>query len=252
MDYSRFIKVHEIFSSEPIRLAIDKQTRAEDVVIELCQKLKIKPVARHLFSLKFHNTKEWVSPAVKLIDTKIPVFELRMRFKVSDFSKLKNIDIEAYNYYFRQVRSDVLNNKVSDLSYEKYKRELLGMGVADMYRVMLETGVSRDDIESDYKKYIPKEVLKHHKFFVKRPIHNTLDSIERGAKKGKHDSWYVIKEYLKQFEDLAPNYLCEEFSASIDEANTIRPIIIKVNPYHKELPGIQYKYEGQKEVSWRV
>uniref|UniRef100_A0A1B6DNP3 non-specific protein-tyrosine kinase n=2 Tax=Clastoptera arizonana TaxID=38151 RepID=A0A1B6DNP3_9HEMI len=248
MDYSKFIKVYDIFSPEPNRLAIDKQTRAEDVTIELCQKLKIKPITRHLFSLKFYNTKEWVSPAVKLIDSKIPVFELRLRFKVPDFLKLLQVDIEAYNYYFHQVRSDVLNNKVADLSYDKYKRELLGMGVADMYRVILETGVSRCDIESDYKKYIPKEVLKHHRFFVKRPIHDTLNSIENGAKKGRHDSWYVKKEYLKQFEDLAPNYLCEEFTASIDEANSIRPIVLKVNPYDKDFPGVKYLHDSQKQI----
>lgn len=249
MDYSQFIKVYVVLEKEAVRLAIDKDTRAEDVIVELCHKLGIRPVARHLFSLRFYNNKEWVSPLVKLIDSKAILFELRLRFKVPDFSKLKAVDIDAYNYYFHQVRNDVLNNKVSDISYEKYKKELLGMGVADMYRVMLESGLSRDNVEGDYKKYIPKEVLKHHLFFVKKPIHDTLDSIQKGCRQGKHDALYVKNVYLKQFEALAPNYLCEEFRAAIDEAGSIRAIVIRINPYDKELPGISYSYEGEKRVT---
>ena len=118
MDYSQFIKVYVALEKEAVRLAIDKDTRAEDVTIELCHKFGIRPVARHLFSLRFYNNREWVSPLVKLIDSKATLFEFRLRFKVPDFSKLKTIDINAYNYYFHQVRNDVLNNK------DVYKRQI--------------------------------------------------------------------------------------------------------------------------------
>lgn len=48
--------------------------------------------------------------------------------------KLKQIDEQAYNYYFQQVRIDIMNNKVPDIVYEKHKDKLIGLGVSDMYR----------------------------------------------------------------------------------------------------------------------
>lgn len=249
MDYSQFIKVYDVIHKEPLNCPIDKETRAEDIIIDLCQRFNIKPVARHLFALCFHNNKEWVSPLVKLIESKVTVFDFRLRFKILDSTKLRTIDNEAYNFFFHQARNDVLNNKISDISYEKNKRELLGMGVADMYRDMLETGVSREVVESNYKKYIPREVYKHHMFFVKQPMHDSLESIERHAKTSKYEAWFVKNQYLKQLESLAPNYLCEDYKAFIDEGGTVIGVKINVNPYDKEYPGIKFMYDGKKEVS---
>lgn len=55
----------------------------------------------------------------------------------------------------------------------------MGLGVTDMYRAMLQTGKTKENMVNDYKKFIPKEVLKHHKFFVKKPINDSLQKIER-------------------------------------------------------------------------
>lgn len=250
MDYSQLIiKVYDVIHKDPVRCTVYKETRAEDIVIDLCQRYNIKPVARHLFALRFHNTKEWVSPLVKLKDSKITIFDFRLRFKVPDFSKLRAIDGEAYNFYFHQARSDVLNNNVPDINCEKNKSELLGMGVADMFRVILETGASREAVESDYKKYIPKEVYNQHFFYAKKPMHDSLKIIEKNAKEGKYDAWFVKDQYLKQLEALAPSYLSEEYKAFADEGGTIRGINIHINPYEKEYPGIKYLSDGQKEVS---
>lgn len=250
MGYSQFIKVYNVIHKDPVTCAIDEETRAEDIVIDLCKKLNIKPVARHLFSLCLHNSKEWVSPIVKLVDSESKIFNLRLRFKIPDFSKLRSIDFESYNFYFHQARCDLLSNNVSDISCVKNEGELLGMGVADMYRVMLETGVSRDAVESDYKKFIPKEVYKSHMFFLKQPMQRSLDSmIDRCAKQGKHEAWYVKNQYLKQLEDLAPNYLCEEYRAFVDEGGVVKGVKILVNPYDKEFPGIKFLYDGQKKVN---
>ena len=48
--------------------------------------------------------------------------------------RLKQVDRRAYDYYFQQARDDVLENKVPDIVYERHKRELIGLGVSDMYR----------------------------------------------------------------------------------------------------------------------
>lgn len=96
--------------------------------------------------------------------------------------------MNAYNYFFDQARYDVLKNHVPDLVYEKFRWELVGLGITDMYRVILEEGLTREAVESDYKKYMPKEVLKRHPFFMKRPIQKTLVKLQKTG----YDKWWGV------------------------------------------------------------
>lgn len=176
-----------------INLAIDNKivyvpynstTTAEDVCITLCKQLGIGAVARHLFALRSNNKFVFFMPAASFGE-KNPIFDFRIRYKVANISRLKKLDIKAYDYYFHQARIDVMENRIPDLVFEKYRRELLGLGVTDMYRVMLEKDIPQDTVESDYKKYVPKEVVKRHSFFIKKPIHDILGKI----KKAGQDPW---------------------------------------------------------------
>jgi hypothetical protein len=58
----------------------------------------------------------------------------------------------------------------------------------------------------------------------------------------------VKGEYLKQFEEIAPNYLSEEYKALMDEDGCVHTILLKVCPFHEEQPGIRVQYNGKKEV----
>lgn len=178
------LKINLVIDNRTVNVTLTKTTTAEDVCILICKKLNIGPVARHLFALRITGKQYFLKPSAAFAD-KYNEFDLRIRFKPSDPFKLKKIDIAAYDYYFHQVRTDVLDNKVPDLLFEKYKRELIGLGIADMYRVMMEKDISRETVEGDYKKYIPKEVLKRHSFFVKKPIHDALGKLQ----KSERDAW---------------------------------------------------------------
>ncbi|KAG8222937.1 hypothetical protein J437_LFUL000232 [Ladona fulva] len=219
------VVIHTCVDSAPEHLPLKNNLTAEDACIELSKKLRIGPVARHLFALKFHDKEVWLCPNFLLSQSEsTKEFDFRCRFKVPNILTLKKIDSNAFNYYFHQVRSDVMLNKIADISYDKFKRELVGLGVTDMYRVMVEDGVERSVVESDYKKYIPKEVLKHHSFFIKKPIHDSLVSINKG---GKHDPAFIKAQYLKQFEEMAPNYLTETYRALTDDGGTPCHVSIK-------------------------
>lgn len=154
-------------------------TTAEDVCILLCKQLGITPVARHLFALR--DSKLNFLMSASLFNKKHTSFDLRIRYKVANIGKLKDVDQKAYDYYFHQARTDVLENKIPDLEYEKYKNELLGLGVTDMYRVMLEKDIPRESVESDYKKYIPKAALKRYPLFIKKPIHDSLGKLKKSG-----------------------------------------------------------------------
>ncbi|CAD6215597.1 GSCOCT00000409001.2-RA-CDS [Cotesia congregata] len=198
----------------------------EDICIAICKQLEIGPLARHLFALRGKSNKLWIPAGHKLETHEKNKFEFRLRFKPSSLKRLKLIDSNAYNYYFHQVRCDVLENKVADIVYEKHKRELIGLGVSDMYRVIVEKQIPREVVEGDYKKYIPKECIKRHSFFIKKPIHNAL------ARISGHDAAYVKEQYLNQFEVMAPNYPYEEYKALMDKnlPDPASRILLRVNP----------------------
>ena len=105
--------------------------------MQICQQLDIGPVARHLFALRNRSSgnRYWYHSSLKLDDVKEKCkVDFRIRFKPSSLRKLKEIDPKAYEYYFLQAKNDVLVGKVRDIVYEKHKREIIGLGVCDMYR----------------------------------------------------------------------------------------------------------------------
>nr|XP_022913814.1 tyrosine-protein kinase hopscotch [Onthophagus taurus] len=228
------LKIYFAIENKTEIVDITPTTTAEDICIKLCKKLCIGTVARHLFGLRTHGKQIFLMPSATFTE-KTREFDLRIRFKVTSIEKLKKIDINAYDYFFHQARLDVLENKIPDLIFDNYRKELVGLGIADMYRVMLENDVSRETIEGDYKKYIPKAVLSRHHFFVKKPIREGLNNI----KKSLQDAWYVKEQYLKQLDRMVPEYLAEEYKVMMDDRESIIEVIIKTSQ-HAEEPGINY------------
>ncbi|XP_012263583.2 tyrosine-protein kinase hopscotch [Athalia rosae] len=224
MDEEKVAVINLSTDAKVINVVYLSEWTAEDLCIKVCRQIGIGPVSRHLFALRNRSSKLWFPPGHKLENEKAK-FDFRLRFKPSSIQRLKQIDAKAYDYYFHQARADVLDNKVSDIIYEKHKRELIGLGVSDMYRVMLEKDIPREIVESDYKKYIPKECIKRHSFFIKKPIHNALGRISG------HDASYVKDQYLNQFESMAPNYLSEEYKALMDRgiANPPLKVLLRIN-----------------------
>ncbi|XP_043290064.1 tyrosine-protein kinase JAK2 isoform X2 [Venturia canescens] len=224
MDEDKVAVIHVLTDIKVLNVSFSSGWTTEDLCIKVCKQLEIGPAARHLFALRNRSTRLWFPPGYKMENDEKLKFEFRLRFKPSSLQRLKHIDIKAYDYYFQQARSDVLDNKVPDIVYERHKRELIGLGVCDMYRIMLEKDIPREIVESDYKKYIPKECIKRHSFFIKKPIHNAL------ARISGHDASYVKEQYLNQFESMAPNYPCEEYKALMDkEIPTPLRVLLRVS-----------------------
>ncbi|XP_044265655.1 tyrosine-protein kinase hopscotch [Tribolium madens] len=236
------LKIYTVLDNKVFEVPYNASTTAEDVCIHVCRQLGVLPIARHLFGLRVTNKQIFLRPSA-VFNEKNTHFELRIRFKVPNCTKLRKIDERAYDYYFHQARNDVLENKIPDIVYEKYRRELMGLGITDMYRVMLEKDIPRESVENEYKKYIPKEVVKRHSIFIKKPIHDTLGKLQKSV----HDAKYVKAEYLKQLDIIAPEYLSEVYKAVTDEDGVVCAITIKVTPYHPTEPGIKFSSESNKD-----
>ena len=241
------MKVHTVLDNRVFDVPYSPSTTAEDICVYVCKQLGISPITRHLFALRITGKQNFLRPS-SLFTEKYTQFDLRIRFKVPIVHKLRKIDERTYDYYFHQARTDVLENKIPDIVYEKYRRELVGLGITDMYRVMLEKDIPRETVENEYKKYIPKEVLKRHSFFIKKPIHDTLGKLQKSV----HDAKYVKAEYLKQLDIIAPEYLSEVYKAVTDEDGAVCSVFIKTTPNHPTEPGIKYCMESKKEVRGNI
>ncbi|RZC37630.1 tyrosine-protein kinase hopscotch [Asbolus verrucosus] len=237
------LNINTVLDNKVVPVPYNSATTAEDVCIYVCKQIGILTIARHLFGLRITGKSNFLRPNAQFTE-KNNSFDLRIRFKIPNIVKLRKIDEKAYDYYFHQARNDVLENKIPDIIYEKYRRELVGLGITDMYRVMLEKDIPRETVENEYKKYIPKEVLKRHAFFIKKPIHETLGKLQKSV----HDAKYVKAEYLKQLDIIAPEYLSEVYKAVTDEDGAVCSIFIKITPYHPTAPGIKYCFESKKDL----
>lgn len=253
MDSSLSIKVHTAVQATPYEIPVTINTTVEDVIIETSKLLNIGPIARHLFGLRVVSITDdnlWLSSSLFILYAKNEhhVYEYKLRYKMPDVKRLKSTDRYAYNFYFYQVKSDLLKSKVTGLCYDTYKRELIGLGVADMYRAILEEDKSRESVELNYKQFMPKEVVKQHMFFLKKPVQETLKKIINNNTVDTHYVSIIKESYLEQFNSIAPNYLEEEYKAIYNEKSDSVNVTFRVNPFHSEMPGVRMCTENRKEV----
>lgn len=93
-------------------------------------------------------------------------------------SDLNQLDKNTYDYFYQQVRYDVLHNTIPEIAYPNYKNEILGLCVTSMYVEMIENNRDVDYLKKNYKKYIPRAHARQHKVFAKKEIESSLKSIK--------------------------------------------------------------------------
>lgn len=226
---------------------INEDSTVEDTIIGICKLLKIGPVARYLFGLKCCSTNSNLNLSHRIMESENnKMFEIGIRFNVPDVEQLKKIDINAYNFYFKQAKYLLLHDKIPHLDYDKHCSIIIGLSVIDMYRATLEDNISKEEVIRDYKKYVPERAKKRHFIFLKKPVVQKFNEINVEIA----DALFCKNGYLEQFKEIAPHYLSEEFKGFIDEVVNIHPVILRVDPFDLDFPGISVKYEHKEDVSY--
>lgn len=82
------------------------------------------------------------------------------------------------------MKSDLINGRIREFEYPNYKNEVLGLCVTSMYIEMLERDVPIDELEKNYKNYIPHKHVKKHSFILQRKVAEKLKNIRNM----QHDS----------------------------------------------------------------
>lgn len=163
----------------------------------------------------------------------------RIRFNVPDTDGLRDIDPNAYDFHFNQVKFDVLRNQLPKHIYKQSENKIFGLIVQNMYRAIIEDGLKKED-------FVPATMLKNHPFFVKKPVEKELNMIIRTY--SNYSAYDVKRSYLDQFKQILSNYLCESFKACrtnyVDEPSAV---LIVVDPYHSLHPRIRIKYDLRRK-----
>ncbi|KAL1379079.1 hypothetical protein pipiens_015168 [Culex pipiens pipiens] len=227
-----YVYLRESFVDVPVT----EDDTCEDICSDLCQQLGIGPLVQLLVGLRIHEERWFLPPSARPQAGK--KYEFRVRFKIPKLSHLKALDRKLFNYYYYQLRHDLLQSKIPEIEYDEYKNKILGYVVNDMYRKMVEDGVSVADLKRTYEDYIPRKINKEHSllFFnwARTKVFNSLNKISNR----EHDVDYVKTVYIDDIDNLAPGYLYEEYNGHIpypEEDGHLKPgkcrVKIKFVPY---------------------
>ncbi|XP_049876791.1 tyrosine-protein kinase hopscotch [Pectinophora gossypiella] len=231
------VKVSVVTDRVPNIVTCSKDLTAEELCIILCKKYKIPPITRTLFALRIKGTKHFLKDNARVLYSTRD-YELRIRFKVPRLGLLITLDDATYDYYFQQARNDVNKNQVMEIKYPEHKQELLGLGIADMTRAVLEESLLVKSVVKNYKKYIPNVIISKHGMFTKKYAQEYLPQLCSAG----HEVNHLKNVYLQQLYALAPNYLAEEFDDVLwqNGSEEAVPVRLVVAPFHPQYPGIRF------------
>ncbi|XP_055540141.1 tyrosine-protein kinase hopscotch [Wyeomyia smithii] len=225
-----------------IDVPIHEEDTSEDLCLQLCNQFGIGPLVQLLVGLRIHDERWFLPPCARPQPGK--KYEFRVRFKIPKLSNLKTLDRALFNYYYYQLRHDLLQSKISEIEYDEYKNKILGYVVNDMYRKMVEDGVTVNDLKRTYDEYIPRKINKEHSLlFFNWARSKVFSSLNKICYKD-HDVDYVKSVYIDDIDNIAPGYLYEEYSGSIPyprEDGMLKPgkcrVKVKFVPYCQRVPS---------------
>lgn len=171
------ISVHLCTADVCQSVAIQPNTdTAESICLRLCKQLSITPACQLLFGLRVRTTGDYLpgNRAAQPSET----YEFRLRFHIGDLNALKRMSRVAYDYFYQQVRSDLIADRIPGLEYQKEtKNQVTGLCVCNMYVDLLEKQLKVDYLMDNYQRYVPAKYVKKHSVFLRREIAAKLNMI---------------------------------------------------------------------------
>lgn len=177
------IHVHLYTTNECRPLAIAGADEASETVCErLCQQLNIAPACTLLFALRIRSSADFVPGNRSVLPNE--TYEFRLRYQIFSLTALKRMSKEAYDYFYQQVKCDLIAARIPGLEYPAFKEQVTGLCVTNMYIDMLEQNLSIDYLMANYQRYVPAKYVQKHSVFIRRRILKTLNTIRNK----NHDS----------------------------------------------------------------
>lgn len=155
---------------------------SESICRRLCQELQITPACTLLFALRIKSTGDHLPGNRSALPNES--YEFRLRFQIKDLTALKRTSKVAYDYFYHQVKCDLIAAHIPGLEYPAHKEQVTGLCVTNMYIDMLEQNLTVDYLMANYQRYVPAKYVQKHSVFIKRRISKTLNTIRNK----NHDS----------------------------------------------------------------
>ena len=182
----------------------EKIATVECIIKECCKHVGILPSKRYLFGIFNRDINYWLPE--NMLRTSLStteLLELRVRFHPSNLAEIFKDDIIFLTYYFCQIRKDFIAGRIKELcgcvdgKVDKSKKEIAhGLGIADMYREMLQCNKTISDVEKEHKRFFPKELLKSmHYNLYKNVIRQPLKDLESNP---PGDSEFIMLKYVEK------------------------------------------------------
>lgn len=239
-----------------------RSATCEEICIDFSREEEILPNTRYLFGLRVFEepvSDDWCLPCQPLRPNVTYCF--RMRFKVPFVDiQLQSMDPNAYEYLYNQMRYDMVHECIPAIKYPLKKDNVMGLGAVNMYIDLLEQRGTIDRIESNYKRYLPRPLVRAHKIFIKGKICKTF----RMLMKSNVDLAKVKFYYMNELNTLAADYLLESFVGIVDfipgdlltsTTNTPTKVYIKLDLFDTPEPGLKVARVTSKdkmEVCYKV
>ena len=247
--------VHRIYNYAKRRFIEYEHLRSatcEDICIDFSRNMDILPNTRYLFGLRVFEeaaNDEWCPPGEELQPNVTYCF--RMRFKIPSLDvQLRTMDAKAFEYLYNQMRYDMVHECIPAIKYPLKKDNVMGLGAVNMYIDLLEQRDSIERIESNYKRYLPRPLVRAHKIFIKGKICKSFRLLRQTQIDLKQVKWH----YVHELNTLATDYLLETFVGIVDfipgdiisEASndgivspTTAKVYIKLDLYDTPEPGMK-------------
>lgn len=156
----------------------------ESICEHLCQQLEITPASTLLFALRRRSAAgDHYVPGNRMppADGR---YEFRLRYQIADPTALKRMDQRAYDYFYYQVKADLVAARIPGLEYPSHKEQVTGLCVTNMYIDMLEKGQTVESLMVNYDRYLPAKHVQKHSVFIRRRIAKKLKELRNIS----HDS----------------------------------------------------------------
>ncbi|KAG8129967.1 hypothetical protein E2320_016671 [Naja naja] len=205
---------------------------AEEICIDIAQKIGITPACFSLFALYDPEAKLWFPPNyVFYVDSDIKItLHFRMRVGYDTESIQECITIGKYDF-INDIAS--LKDLHTEQEIHQFKNESLGMAVLHLCHLALKKGISLEEVaeKTSFKECIPRsfcQQIQQNNYLTKFRMKNVFKKFlqrfqQHTLSTGKLTEQELMHKYLATLENLAPRFGTELFAAvSLETISMVR------------------------------
>ncbi|KAH7966577.1 hypothetical protein HPB49_017871 [Dermacentor silvarum] len=226
------VRIHFYTPREPVVIPNNSGVHiAEDLCVLAAKACGISPVTCQLFGLYCPDLDIWFAPSAAVKD----------RDKTEDEAVL--------NYLYHQMRQDFVCGRVPELHQSKVQSRTLGLVITDVVRHLIELGQTPQQGSYSFSDFMPSVLVGPWKMRVLKTRMTT--ALNECWQNSRQNAQRVKEIYVNEFRSIVPEYVCEQFASQVDTDGRVWEVILQVNPYHSQLPGLRMRPRAPKEnITW--